>query len=222
MTPPLEMLDHGTRIDRGDHRRLGEILLSQSLIDQSRLDLALARQRTSQQRLGEVLLARGLIDGHAIASALAAQWGIAQADLEHEPPDGGLIRPELLELYLKHRILPWRRAGGMVSFVTDRPESALTALAAIDAVGSAVAVVPARQFDQAIGQVLGPALARRAAERTPLGESVRALGRARLISIAVLLGLFAMLFWGGLPGLALAAGALLLLNLARRYCAWLL
>ncbi|NIP75301.1 MAG: hypothetical protein GTN90_04625, partial [Xanthomonadales bacterium] len=53
MTPPLEMLDHGTRIDRGDHRRLGEILLSQSLIDQSRLDLALARQRTSQQRLGE-------------------------------------------------------------------------------------------------------------------------------------------------------------------------
>ncbi len=214
MTPPLEMLDQGAGIDRGDCRRLGEILLSQSLIDQSRLDLALARQRTSQQRLGEVLLSRGLLDGHAIASALAAQWGVAQADLEREPPDGGLIEPDLVELYLRHRILPWRRAGSLVSFVTDRPEAALTALASIDAVGSAVAVVPTRQFDQAIGQALGPALARRAAERTPLGESVRALRRARLISVAVLLGLITMLFWGGLPGIALACGALLVLNLS--------
>lgn len=214
MTPPLEMLDQGAVLDRGDHRRLGEILLSQSLIDQPRLDLALARQRTSQQRLGEVLLARGLIDAHAIASALAAQWGIAQADLERDPLDGGLIRPELLEMYLKHRVLPWRRAGHLVSFVTDRPEGALTALASIDAVGSAVAVVPTRQFDHAIGQALGPALARRAAERTPLGQSVRALGRARLIAVAALIGLVAMLIWGGLPGLALACGVLLALNLA--------
>ncbi len=84
-----------------------------------------------------------------MAGALAEQWGLEFADLERDPPDGGLARPELADLYLVHRILPWRRIGEVVIFATDRPESAAAALsalgeAALGEAGSAVAVAPAR------------------------------------------------------------------------------
>ena len=194
--------------------RLGEILVGRHVLDQRRLEVALARQPESGRRLGDLLVAQGWASGGAVAGALAEQWGLEPADLERDPPDGGLVRAELAEHYLAHRILPWQRIGGVIIHVTDRPQSAAAALEALGEAGSAIAVAPARQLDAALGRVLGAPLAMRAAARIAVSESVRGLGWARLgaaLAVAVAVGL---LFYGGTVGLALALGTLLVLNAA--------
>jgi hypothetical protein len=128
----------------GPPPRLGEILVGRHALDQRRLEVALARQPDSGRRLGDLLVARGWASGGAVAGALAEQWGFDFADLERDPPDGGLARPELAELYLRHRILPWQRIGGVVIFVTDRPEGAAAALRELDEADSTIAVTPRR------------------------------------------------------------------------------
>ena len=132
MTPPVVMLERPARSSTGQPPpRLGEILVGRHVLDQRRLEVALARQPESGRRLGDLLVAQGWASGGAVAGALAEQWGFDFADLERDPPDGGLVRPELAELYLRHRILPWRRIGGAVTHVTDRPQSAAVALSAL-------------------------------------------------------------------------------------------
>jgi hypothetical protein len=198
----------------GARPRLGEILVQRRRLEPARLAQALARQPESGRRLGDLLVAQGWASGGAVAGALAEQWGLDHADLERDPPDGGLVRPELAPAYLAHRLLPWRRLAGVSVFVTDRPERAGTGLAALGEAGAALAVVPARQLDAALGRALGGPLARRAAQRTQTAESVRGLGRARGgAALAVGLAAWAM-FAGGTAGLAVALGALLLLNAA--------
>jgi len=220
MTPPVVVVERPARSSTGQPPpRLGEILVGRHALDQRRLEVALARQPVSGRRLGDLLVAQGWASGGAVAGALAEQWGLDFADLERDPPDGGLVRPELAELYLAHRILPWRRIGGVTIHVTDRPESAAAALSALGEVvlseaGSAIAVTPARQLDAALGRVLGAPLAQRAATRTAESESVRGLGLARPAAALVVLLAVGLLFLGGTAGLALVLGTLLVLNAA--------
>jgi hypothetical protein len=189
-------------------------LVGHQALDRRRLETALARQPDSGRQLGDLLVAQGWASGGAVAGALAEQWGLDFADLESDPPDGGLVRAELAELYLRHRILPWQRIDGVTAYATDRPEAAAAALAALGETGSAIAVAPARQLDAALGRVLGVPLAKRAAERTAPGESVRGLGWVRLVAALGVVGAVLLLIYGGAAGLALAFGALLVLNLA--------
>jgi hypothetical protein len=215
MNPPVVMLERRAGGAGGRPRpRLGEILVGRQALDRHHLEAALARQQDSGRPLGDLLLAQGWASGGAVASALAEQWDLDFADLEGDPPDGGLVQADLAELYLRHRILPWRRNGGVTVHVTDRPERAAAALAALGAAGGAIAVAPMRQLDAALGRVLGVPLAKRAAELTPEGESVRGLGRARLVAALGVAGAVLLLIFGGTAGMALAFGALLVLNLA--------
>ncbi|MFQ5566393.1 MAG: hypothetical protein ACE5EU_08525, partial [Paracoccaceae bacterium] len=215
MTPPVVALERRRSGSEGrPPPRLGEILVGRHALDQRRLEVALARQPDSGRRLGDLLVAQGWASGGAVAGALAEQWGLDYADLERDPPDGGLVRAELAELYLAYRILPWRRIGGVVVHVTDRPQGAAEALEALGEGGAAIAVTPARQLDVALGRVLGAPLAKRAAARTALSESVRGLGLARLAAALVVASAVGLLFYGGTVGLALALGTLLVLNAA--------
>jgi hypothetical protein len=209
--------------DGGPPPLLGQILIGRHVLDQRRLEVALARQSVSGRRLGDLLVAQGWASGGAVAGALAEQWGLDFADLEADPPDGGLVRPEMAELYLIHRILPWRRIGGVTIYVTDQPEDAAQALEALGEAGPetgsgksdrAIAMAPARQLDAALGRVLGAPLAKRAAARTAISESVRGLGWARLGAALAVVMAVGLLFFGGTAGLALALGTLLVLNAA--------
>ncbi|HUF87103.1 MAG TPA: hypothetical protein VMM59_06950, partial [Thermohalobaculum sp.] len=139
----------------GGRPLLGEILVRRRALETGRLSEALARQPDSGRRLGALLVAQGWASGGAVAGALAEQWGAEFVDLETEPVDGGLIDPELAEIYLAHRILPWRRFAGDTVHVTDRPEQAAAALAALGEAPAAVAVAPSRQLDAALGRALG-------------------------------------------------------------------
>ncbi len=97
MNLPVVMLERRAG-SAGPPPRLGEILVGRHVLDQRRLEVALARQPVSGRRLGDLLVAQGWASGGAVAGALAEQWGLEFADLERDPPDGGLARPELAEL----------------------------------------------------------------------------------------------------------------------------
>ena len=203
MSPPVVMLERRAGGAGGAPRpRLGEILVGRQALDSRRLEAALARQPDSGRQLGDLLVAQGWASGGAVAGALAEQWGFDFADLVRDPPDGGLVQPELAELYLRHRILPWQRIGGVTIHVTDRPERAAAALAALGEAGDAIAVAPSRQMDETLGRVLGVPLAKRAAERTAVGESVRGLGRARLVAALGVVTAVLLMIYGGTVGLA--------------------
>lgn len=161
---------------RADTAPLGEILIGRQALRRARLVEALTQQSISGRRLGDVLVARDWCSSRAVAGALAEQWGLGAADLTREPPDGGLVDPDLTETYVARRILPWRRLGGAVVHVTDRPEDAAAGLQALGALGAPLAVVAPADLDAALGRILAVALAARAAERTPTQVSVRGLG----------------------------------------------
>lgn len=191
---------------------LGEILVGRRALERARLADALIQQPVSGRRLGDMLVARGWSSGREVAGALAEQWGLHTADLTRDPPDGGLIDPDLIEVYLARRILPWQRLGGAVAHVTDRPEDAAAALEALGAPGAPLAVVPPGDLDAALGRALAAPLAARAATRTPPQDSVRGLGWNRGGAVLAALALGTGMIWGGTPGLAAGLAALFLLN----------
>jgi hypothetical protein len=199
---------------RANSAPLGEILVGRRALERARLAEALAQQPVSGRRLGDVLVARGWSSGGAVAAALAEQWGLRAADLTRDPPDGGLIDPDLTAAYITWRILPWRRMGDVVVYVTDRPEDTAAALAALGALGAPLAVVAPGDLDDALGWVLAAPLATRAAMRTPPPDSVCGLGWRRPGAVLAVLALVVGVTWGGTPGLVAGLTALFLLNAA--------
>jgi hypothetical protein len=191
---------------------LGEILVSRRALARERLTEALARQPASGRRLGDLVVARGWSTDGAVAGALAEQWGIGAADLDLDPPDSGLLDPELATTYLARRVVPWRRLGGVVVHVTDRPEDAVAALEELGTPGALLAVATTRQLDAALGRLLAAPLAERAARRTPRAASVRGLGWTRAGVVLAALALLLAMVHGGPPGLAAGLAGLFLLN----------
>ncbi len=195
---------------------LGQILLGQRRIEEAQLSTALHAQRDTGCRLGSVLVARGWTDADAVAGALAEQWGLGFVDLAFDPPEAGLADPADLEIYLSHRLIPWRRLGTLTTYAIADPSLASEGLGKLGNGGGMAFFVVATtaQIDQAILNACGPRLAEAASTRTPEDQSVRSLGWLRLV---VALGLAAVavgiLAWGSLL-LPIFAVPLLLLTVA--------
>lgn len=193
---------------------LGQILRDHDWIDQTRLDDALARQPMSGQRLGDVLVATGAVSAEQIARALAEQWGLGFVDLARDPGDcAALIAGLDADTCLAHRLLPWRKLGALVTYVTDNPAGAANGLAALGAGPMAfVGVVTPGALDDAFALALGPRLVAHAATRVAAGVSVRTLGPARGIVGALILAGAIALALGGDAVLGCAVAGLLLVN----------
>ncbi|MEO1493275.1 MAG: glycosyltransferase family 2 protein [Pseudomonadota bacterium] len=195
---------------------LGQILLENEWVDEDDLFAALSIQGRTGVRLGDLLVAHGWADRDAVAAALAQQTGLGFADLVHDPPDPTAARPEDLDTYLTHRIIPWRKVGKITAYACAEPERAAEALGALESGhGMAFIVVanPAR-IDAALLEQFGPDLAERAARLTPEDQSVRSLDTMRYgAGVVAALALVAA-FIAPSALLLGAAATLLILNLA--------
>ena len=67
--------------------RLGEVLISSSLITEEQLEQALEMQRDAGGRLGEVLVSLGALSEQALAQALASFFGFEVANLRRDVSD---------------------------------------------------------------------------------------------------------------------------------------
>lgn len=201
---------------RSDIPPLGQILLAREWVDEGQLVHALALQTRTGARLGDVLAAHGWATAEQIAEALAEQWGMGYADLVRDAPDPEAGNPEDLDVYLRHRIIPWRKVGKLVAYATANPEKAQDALAELQPFAGMAFVVVATPaaIEQAMLSRFGVELAARAAQRTPDQLSVRSLDAVRMGAAVTLGGVLMAALLAPAQMLVLLGLVLLALNLA--------
>ncbi|MEM7057352.1 MAG: glycosyltransferase family 2 protein [Pseudomonadota bacterium] len=165
-----------------------ELMLANGWVRQDHLTEAKAIAPRSGIALPDVLIARGWADPEQVAAAKADCMNLGYADLRRDPPDPSVARPEDLDLCLRYRILPWRRVGSIMAYVTAEPLRAREAVGALQSLhGIAFFLVASRPaVDQAMLDLFGSELADRAVRRTPAQLSVRTLGAQRYGLLAVL------------------------------------
>jgi len=95
---------------RNSDKKLGELLLTNNVINQQELDSALSVQEEIGSRLGQVLEADGKISAFALHKLLAEQYEMPFADLTVEGCDPLLLEKEERHIYLDLQVVPWRRA----------------------------------------------------------------------------------------------------------------
>jgi hypothetical protein len=90
-------------------KRLGELLLEASVIDETQLQAALGHQRRWGMKLGQALLDLKLCSETQVVSALSRKFGYDVADLKSLPTGAvldGALRLVPREVAMKHTLLP--------------------------------------------------------------------------------------------------------------------
>ncbi len=101
--------------------RLGDILLENKLISQSKLDEALQYSKAKGVRLGEALVQLGYMKEKEIAEVLAAQLMVPFVDLKRNPPDPTIARKIPRALCMKHKAIPYRLEGNLLTVAMVDP-----------------------------------------------------------------------------------------------------
>ncbi len=106
-------------------QRLGEILKSLNLLDDSQLEEILEKQKESKLRLGEVLTQMGYVDKEILLSLIGKQLGhpyIKVSEYGHIP--GELTRLIPRSIAEKHMLVPFEKKGEtLLIAMTDPQES---------------------------------------------------------------------------------------------------
>lgn len=154
---------------------IGRHLVDAGIIENSDLVHALGVQSRIDAPLGEILIAEGLAGQSDVLNALCAQYRAHRVDLAVDPPDPELKRALPAALCLRFRVVPWRRVGGILLVATSRPVDFDKLRACMGAEGPTLLPVisDTPQIQHQIGQLYGPELALKAANRVPSVESCR-------------------------------------------------
>ena len=127
---------------RPEKIRLGDLLISQGLLTDEQLKMALDEQKRSGRKLGRIFVDSGYVTEEGISKALAGQLRVPFIDLKQFKP-----RPELI------RLLPEAQARRFRALVLDEVDGRLrvgfsdpTDLAAYDE----IARVCRRDIEQAV------------------------------------------------------------------------
>jgi type IV pilus assembly protein PilB len=106
-------------------KRLGDLLLEESLVTEAQIQKAIEEQQKSGEPLGRILVRMGFITEEALYYFLAIQFGTEYVDL------GGLeLKPEAISLIKKEiaeelNIIPVEVTGAQVIFATSEPDDHL-------------------------------------------------------------------------------------------------
>ncbi len=98
-------------------RPLGERLLAAGLISRPQLDLALREGRRQGKMLGESLIALGFVTAEALTSSLADEANSEVIDVATTVVDDAVLALVPHELAKRHRALPVRRDGDILTVV---------------------------------------------------------------------------------------------------------
>jgi type IV pilus assembly protein PilB len=118
----LKRADLGFILDHNKKRRkLGEILISQNLIDEGRLENALKVSRNENIQLGRALISQHLLDEENLARAIAFQHDMKFIDLtgvQFDPELAGFVNATFAK---RHRIVPVRCKDGSLIIAMAYP-----------------------------------------------------------------------------------------------------
>jgi hypothetical protein len=104
-----------------DKHRLGNLLVSMTLLTTEQLETALVRQRMAGRRLAEVVLQLRYVTEDQLRQALARHYGIRLVELDETALDRGLAGLIEREYAWRHRLVPIDRAGERLTVAMDDP-----------------------------------------------------------------------------------------------------
>ncbi len=103
-------------------KKLGEILVSQGVINRSQAEQAIKIAQGSGKRLGDALIEAGFCKDTDVAKALATQFGLDFIDLTSpgvaDKIDMSLIPEDLIR---KHKVLPLEKSGKKLKLIMHDP-----------------------------------------------------------------------------------------------------
>lgn len=88
------------------HKKLGELLVAQRVIDGEQLQTALGHQRRWGGRLGEILVGLGFASEKTISQALSRQLGVPQVDLSTVAISENALAKVPFEICQRYRLIP--------------------------------------------------------------------------------------------------------------------
>jgi type IV pilus assembly protein PilB len=98
----------GGRFGTRPEKRLGELLLENGLLTAEQLESALAVQRRERRPLGQVLLSQGVVDEKALAHVLSLHFGVPQIDFARARVEKDALALIAESYAREHTILPIR------------------------------------------------------------------------------------------------------------------
>ena len=87
--------------------RIGDLLISEGLISEGQLNVALREQKIRNAKLGEVLIALGFITQDAFADVLSSQMGIQTVNLRQVGVDDTAVRLVPEDILKKNMVIPF-------------------------------------------------------------------------------------------------------------------
>ena len=87
--------------------RIGDLLISEGLISEGQLNVALREQKIRNTKLGETLIALGFISQEDFANVLSSQMGIGTVNLRQVGIDENAVKSVSEELMKKYTLIPF-------------------------------------------------------------------------------------------------------------------
>jgi hypothetical protein len=100
---------------------IGDLLILQRLLSLAQLDEATEIAASCKVRLADIILSQCWMKPSQLYRTLAQHFSLPFLDLAIDPPDGALFEEGLADDYLRHLVVPWRRAGGQLLIATAQP-----------------------------------------------------------------------------------------------------
>ena len=156
-------------------RPLGERLLAAGLISRPQLDLALREGRRQGKMLGESLIALGFVTAEALTSSLADEANSEVVDVATAVVDDAVLALVPHELAKRHRALPVRRDGDILTVVLSNALNVVAIDALERATGLRLDVATAPEAD------LTDAIERHYAQRSSIEETIDSIMREGIL-----------------------------------------
>ena len=102
-------------------KKLGEILIGWGLLDEKKLQTAVAQADSTHRRLGETLVEMGLVEEEQVTKGMATQFGLEYVDLDHHVVDKSSLELMPEELIRRHLILPVAKENGRLKIIIHDP-----------------------------------------------------------------------------------------------------
>ena len=102
-------------------KKLGEILIGWGLLDEKKLQTAVAQSDSTHRRLGETLVEMGLVEEEQVTKAMATQFDLEYVDLDHHVVDKSSLELMPEELIRRHIVLPVGKENGRLKIIIHDP-----------------------------------------------------------------------------------------------------
>ncbi|GAB4257007.1 MAG: type IV-A pilus assembly ATPase PilB [Deferrisomatales bacterium] len=104
-------------------KKLGDLLIRESLLNPTDLERAKQDQRKNGGRLGEALVRLGLLKEQELVNILSKQYGIPAVNLENFEIDPEVVKLVPVDLVEKYRIMPINRVGSTLIVAVEDPSN---------------------------------------------------------------------------------------------------